>query len=286
MSRYYLLFLCFLCARTSFSQIPGYQGKRFFAEVGTSFWFNSFNPRANNQGPQRFPDDNPREFTLQEHYFLNLNYALSRKLVFSVEYEYSKTGLHVRNNPDVYNHNPDRGVLTPSRLIDGLFDQHNLFYNLYAHKINFSSSHYFKPNANLAPLGWYVKWGLDVVLAKGVLLDQKVTYGHDATFNENKPSKEFTNPTGVDSEQLIFMLGAHGGLGYRTVIANRITLSTEVKMTLFPQIFDTAGIKLLEAEREGRYADRNNISYVSRVHQRVQAHYYLNIVIGIGVLIF
>jgi len=286
MSRYCLLFLCFLCARTSFSQIPGYQGKRFFAEVGTSFWFNSFNPRANNQGPQRFPDDNPKEFTLQEHYFFNLNYVLSRKVVFSLEYEYSKTGLHIRDNSDIYHHNSDIGAATPSRVINGLVDKHNLFYNLYAHKTNFSLSHYFKPNVNLAPLGWYVKWGIDVVLAKGVLLDQKVTYGHNPDFNDNKPSAEFTNPIGINSDPLIFMMGVHGGIGHRTIIANRITLSGEVRMTLFPQIMDTSGIFAKQADGEGRYTDRNNINYTSRVRQRVQAHYYLNIVIGIGVLIY
>lgn len=286
MTRYCLLFFCLLCARTSFSQIPGYQGKRFFVEIGTSFWFNSFNPRANNQGPQRFPDDNPREFTLQEHYFLSLNYVLSRKIVFSLEYEYSKTGLHIRDNPDVYDYNPDKGAVTPSMILYGLVDKHNLFYNLYAHKINYSFSHYFRPNANLAPLGWYAKWGLDAVLAKGVLLDQKVTYGHDPNFNDNKPSKEFTNPTGINSDPLIFMLGVHGGIGHRAVIANRITLHGEVRMTLFPQLWSIRTGEVLQAEREERYADRNNINYVSRVYQRVQAHYYLNIVIGIGVLIY
>lgn len=286
MLRYCLLFLCLLCAHTSFSQIPGYQGKRFFAEIGSSFWFNSFNPRANNQGPQRFADDKPREFTLQEHYFLSLNYVLSRKILFSLEYEYSKTGLHIRDNSDVYNHNPDIGAVTPSRLIHGLVDKHNLFYSLYAHKTNFSLSHYFKPTANLAPLGWYVKWGVDVVLAQGVLIDHKVTYGHDPNFNDNKPSTEFTNPLGINSDPLVFMMGIHGGIGTRMIIADRITLNGEVRMTLFPQMLDASGIRAKQADREGRYADRNNINYTSRVHQRVQAHYYLNIVIGIGVLIY
>lgn len=286
MTRYCLLLLCFLCARTSFSQIPGYQGKRFFAEVGTSFWFNSFNPRANNQGPQRFPDNNPREFTLQEHYFLSLSYVLSRKIIFSLEYEYSKTGLHIRDNPDVYDYNPDKGAVTPSAVLYGLVDKHNLFYNLYTYKTNFSFSHYFKPNTNLAPLGWYAKWGLDVVLANGILVDQKVTYGHDSDFNENKPSKEFTNPTGINSDQLTFMLGVHGGIGHRTVIANRITLNFELRMTLFPQLWPIRTGEVLQAESEGRYADRNNINYVSRIYQRVQSHYYLNLVIGLGVLIY
>ena len=82
------------------------------------------------------------------------------------------------------------------------------------------------------------------------------------------------------------MMGVHGGIGHRMIIADRITLSGEVRMTLFPQIMGTYGIHAAAAEREGRYSDRNNINYRNRVYQRVQAHYYLNIVIGIGVLIY
>ncbi|WMX16616.1 MULTISPECIES: hypothetical protein [unclassified Aureispira] len=286
MIRFFLLLLCFASYYNTYSQIPGYQGKRFFVEVGTSFWFNSFNPRANNVGPNAFPSDDTRQFTLQEHYFLKPSYVLSRKILFSLEYEYSKTGLHIRNNPEVYDYNKDVGAITPSRLIYGLMDQHSLFYHLYAHKINFSFSHYFKPNANLAPLGWYAEWGVDAVFAQGVLLDQKVTYGHDANFNGNKPSKEYTNPTGINAEQVAFLLGVHGGIGYRTIIANRIVFSGALRMTLFPQMWSIDTVQINSAEREQRYADRNNINYRRRVYQRVQAHYYLNVVIGIGVLLF
>jgi len=157
---------------------------------------------------------------------------------------------------------------------------------LYAHKTNFSFSHYFKPNANLAPLGWYAKWGADVVLVKGILLDQKVTYGHDSDFNDNKPSTEFTNSTGINSDQFIFMLGMHGGFGHRIIIADRITFYGELRITIFPQILKSYRLEMNEAENEDRYTDLNNLNYRARVYQRVQAHYYLNLVIGIGVLIF
>jgi hypothetical protein len=288
MSRYCLLFLCFFCVRTSFSQVSGYQGKRFFAEVGISFWFNPFNPNANNQGPSRFPDNNAdaSDFSMQEHYFLSLSYVLSRKIVFSLEYEYSKTGLHLRDYIELLNPAMDVGVVTQSRLVYGLVDQHNLFYQLYAHKANFSFSHYFSSNGNLAPLGWYMKWGLDIVLAKGVLKDQKVTYGHDFDFNNNKPSKEFTNPTGINSNRLIPMSGIHWGIGYRRIIANRFIVHGAIQSTVFSQIFNSSRKDLNQARIEERYEDRNNLNYVNRVYQRVQAHYYLNIVVGIGVLIY
>jgi hypothetical protein len=286
MSRYCLLFLCLFCARSSFSQNPGYQGKRFFVEVGTSFWYNVTNPRANNQGYERFPDGkrDGRVFTLQEHYFLSLSYILSRKIVFSMEYEYSNTGLHLRESIELFGP-VDVGVFTESRVLYGLVDKHNLFYNLYAHKANFSFSHYFKPPGNLAPLGWHMKWGLDLVLAKGVLIDQKVTYGHDFDFNNNQPSEEFTNPTGIDSDRIIPIFGFHWGLGYRTIIADRFILHGAVQTTVFPQ-FNSYRRELNKAGGYGQYEYRNNLNYLERVYQRVQAHYYLNIVVGIGVLIY
>lgn len=288
MTRYALILLCFLCARTSFSQTSGYQGKRFFVEVGTSFWFSSFNPRANNIGPRRFPN-RPRqkdEFSLQEHYFLSLNYVLSRKIVFSLEYEYSKTGLQIDEHVQILVPTSDVGAITASKVVYGFIDRHNLFYNVYAHKTNFSFQYNFKPKTGLVPLGWYIKLGLDFVLAKGVLLDQKVNYGHDSNFNNNKASEEFTNPLGINTDPLIPMVGLSWGFGYRRVIANRFILHGALQSTIFPQIFYSNRRALSLALEEERYEDRNNLNYRNRVHQRVQAHYYLNIVIGVGILIF
>ncbi|CAA6826609.1 MAG: Unknown protein [uncultured Aureispira sp.] len=288
MSRYCLLLICFLCARTAFSQAAEYQGKRFFAEVGTSFWINVTNPRANNIGFERFPayDRTASKFTLQEHYFLSLSYVLSRKTAFSLEYEYSKTGLHIREYLELLNPAVDVGVVTASRVIYGLIDRHQLFYQLYAHKTNFSFSHYFSTRVNVAPLGWYMKWGLDLVLAKGVLLDQKVNYGHDLDFNDNKPSEAFTNPTGIDANRLIPMSGIHWGIGYRNTIADRFIVHGALQTTVFSQIFNSYRDDLSQAGREERYEDRNNLNYLNRVYQRVQAHYFFNIVVGIGVLIY
>jgi len=288
MARYYLFFLCLLCARTSFSQAPKYEGKRFFVEVGTSFWHNVSNPRANNVGFERFPDGNSKanKFTLQEHYFLSLSYALSQKVLFSLEYEYSKTGLHLREHVKLINPAVDVGVVTASRIAYSLVDRHNLFYQLYTHKTNFSFSYYFSARENAVNLGWYMKFGLDLVLAKGILLDQKVIYGHDFDFNDNKPSKEFTNPTGINADRLIPMYGIHWGIGYRRIIADRFVIHGAAQTTVFPQIFNSYRQDLGRAGREGRYEDRNNLNYLNRVYQRVQAHYYLNIVVGIGVLIY
>lgn len=287
MCRYCLLFLCLFCAQSAFSQVPGYQGKRLFAEIGTSLWYNVTNPRANNQGFERFPDGKMEKwkFTLQEHYFLSLSYVLSRKIAFSVEYEYSNTGLHVRESIELFGP-MDFGVFTQSRVLYGQFDKHHLFYNLYTHKTNFSFSHYFSSPGNLAPLGWHMKWGLDLVLAKGVLMDQKVIYGHDLDFNDNKPSEAFTNPTGINSDRIIPMFGLHFGVGYRTIIANRLVLYGAVQTTVFSQIFNSNRSKISRAGAEERYEDRNDLNYLNRVYQRVQSHYYLNLVVGIGVLLY
>jgi len=283
MLRCLLVILYCFCSSFLFSQIPGYQGKRFFVEGGVSFWFNSANPRANNEGPNTFPGEAITKFTLQEHYFGNLNYVLSRRTIVSLEYEYSKTGLFIREW-EGSSFNADEGAKTPSRLINGLFDTHNLFYNLTAHKINFSFSHHVRSRVNIAPLGFYAKWGFDLVLAHSVLMDQKVFYGHDENFNGNRPSAEYTNPLGIRPDELAIMIGGHGGVGYRTVIADRITLFGEARLTLFPQIMARQSGSL--AERNGRYDERNQINYLVRVYQRVQMHYYLNLVVGVGVLIF
>lgn len=262
------------------AQVPGYQGKRLFAEFTLSGWFNSSNPIANNQGPHRFPDG-PLEgaFTIQEHYGGSINYVLSRKIILSAGYEYSKTGLRIRADWNPKNSYIIHEIRTPSRLVYGLEDLHTLFYNLTTHNIAISAQHYLRPSANLAPLGWYVKWGLNIVLVHGELLDQKVHYGHNENFNNHQPSPQYTNPTGINPNT--FMIGAHAAFGFRTVLFDRLILSTAIQTTLFPQAMVQHRVL-----RTAGYVAANNVTYRSRAYQRTQMHHYLNIILSVGVLIY
>jgi len=137
-----LLFFITICwsfnLTNTYSQVPGYQGKRFFLELGGSFFFNTATPTINNKGPRSFPiGDHTDDITFRSRYHLSLYYTISRKHLLKAAYNYQLSGLHLSLSlPDVNGYN-------------------RLFYHSYTHDINLGINIYHQNITNLAPLGFY-----------------------------------------------------------------------------------------------------------------------------------
>jgi len=245
------------------AQVPGYQGKRFFIELGTSFFFNLGAPTAQNKGPKSFPfDQHTGHFTMKDRYSLSIHYIIGRKSTFKFAYNYQVSGLN-------------SSTRTPSLFNTG-FDEHNLFYQLHMHDLNLGFNLYGrKSNANLAPIGFYWDLGLRFVFVDGVLRDQRVTYADNR--QDNFPHAEQLAP--ITDDTFMFMLGITGMWGYRTVIADRLILNFGLEVTLFPQY--PIGLIGIPGGGGSILTD-----YQKGVVMNVQDRYLLSLHVGVGALLF
>lgn len=261
-----LLAFIFLWTSQIQSQIPGYQGKRFFAELGGSFFFNMGFPTALNKGPASFPfGAHTGHFTIKDRYSLSLHYVLSRKATFKLAYNHQAGGLLTQT--------------TTQSLHSSGIDQHDLFYQLYMHDVNLGFNLYGSRNSNIAPLGFYWDLGLRLVFIDGVVADQRVEYADNRV--DNRPYTDQLNP--IPDEPLFFMLGIAAGWGYRTVIADRLILNFGIDATIFLQY--PVAIVGLPSPFGGPSAGSELTSYQKSVIQSTQDRYLFSFHVGIGVLI-
>lgn len=274
----YILFLtiAFLLAHSSVSnaQVPGYQGKRFFIELGGTFFFNLNSPTAQNKGPHSFPfGSHTGHFTIKDRYSVALHYVIGRKKTFKLAYNYQISGLYTTATT--------RSLFQQTN--SNLQDYHDLFYQLHSHDVNIGFNLYGKSAANLAPLGFYWDLGLRFVFVNGVLRDQRVKYADNRPDNTPYPDQLLA----LTHEPFTFMVGITAIWGYRTVIADRITLNFGLDMTLFPQYLLVAapgGISPLSIL--GSSNNEKLPEYHKGVIRSIQERYSLGIHIGIGTLIF
>lgn len=251
----------------SMAQVPGYQGKKFFAEVGLSVFPNFFSTTAQNKGHNSFPfGENTGHFTMKDRYSLSLHYVIGRLSTFKLAYHYQVAGVNAETT-------------TPSLTNIGLTDYHNLFYQVHYHDVNLGFNLYGKRrNSNLAPLGFYWDLGLRLVFATGDLRDQRVEYANNRA--DNRPVAADLHP--ITEDPFVFLFGITGMWGYRTVLFDRLVLNFGIEATFFPQYpISIVGFPL----------SRNNpaetlTSYQKGVIRTAQDRYMLSIHIGIGALIF
>ncbi|MDC0230801.1 hypothetical protein OAK19_02455 [Aureispira] len=247
------------------AQVPGYQGKKFFIEVGGSFFPNFFYPTAQNKGAQSFPfEEHTGHFTIKDRYSLSLHYIIGRKSTFKLAYNYQVSGLlHYASTPG---------------LVFGT-DYHSLFYQLHMHDVNLGFNLYGKKNINLAPNGFYWDLGIRIVYIDGVLRDQRVDYADNRP--DNTPYPDQVAP--LKEESPMFMFGITGMWGYRTVIADRMTLTFGIETTFFPQYT----LNLFPLPIPFMQSPGNTLSdFQIRTLMNVQDRYLLSLHIGIGILIF
>lgn len=246
------------------AQVPGYQGKKFFIELGGFFFPNLAFPTAQNKGAQSFPFGyHTGHFTMKDRYSLSLHYIIGRKSTFKLAYNYQVSGLlHYASTPG---------------LVFGT-DRHSLFYQLHMHDVNLGFNLYGKKNTNLSPIGFYWDLGIRMVFVDGVLRDQRVDYADNR--QDNTPYPDQVAP--LNEETFMFMFGITGMWGYRTVIADRMTLTFGIETTIFPQyplnlfpfiipFVSSTGTSLTSFQRS--------------TIMSVQDRYLLSLHIGIGVLI-
>lgn len=251
------------------AQIPGYQGKRFFIELGGSFFFNLGFPTAQNKGPKSFPfDEHTGHFTLKDRYNLSVHYVFSRKNTIKLAYNYQVSGLNTTTS-------------TPS-LFQSSQDFHNLFYQLHAHDINLGINIYGKSNANLAPLGFYWDLGLRFIFVNGVLRDQRVEYADNRADNRPYPDQV----AALTHETFTFMLGFTALWGYRTVIADRITFRVGIETTIFPQYLFVASPAGVLPNPLSLGGSTEIPAYQLQTIQNLQDRYLFGIHIGVGALLF
>lgn len=253
------------------AQIPGYQGKRFFIELGGSFFFNLGYPTAQNKGPRSFPfNAHTGHFTLKDRYKLAVHYVIARKKTIKLAYNYQVSGMNT-------------AVSTASLFQVGI-DNHNLFYQLHAHDINLGFNLYGKANTNLAPLGFYWDLGLRFIFVNGVLRDQRVEYADNRS--DNRPYPDQVAP--LTHETFTFLLGFTGTWGYRTIIADRITFSIGIETTIFPQyIFVASPVAPPNPFTVGGNTTPDELHpYHLETIRNLQDRYLLGIHVGIGALIF
>lgn len=266
--RYILFIIVIIFGHSSAqAQVPGYQGKRFFIEMGGSFFFNLGYPTAQNKGPQSFPfNEHTGHFTLKDRYSLAVHYVFSRKNTIKLAYNYQVSGL-------------TSSAITPNLFIPQNDDYHTLFYQLHLHDFNLGFNLYGKSDANLAPLGFYWDMGIRFVFANGVLRDQRVQYADNRP--DNRPIDGQVAVLAPEPSTVMF--GITAMWGYRTIIANRLTFTFGIETTLFPQY----AIANPPPSVPFPLAGNNQLSeYQKKTIQNVQDRYILGLHIGIGALIF
>ena len=249
-----------------FAQVPGYQGKRFFAEIGGSFFFNHSYPTAQNKGPASFPFYNHTgHFTLRDRYHLTLYYTVSRKSVLHLGYDYQVSGLNIEHE-------------TTAITANGL-DLHQLFYQVHCHDVNIGLNVFNRKKINLAPLGFYWDYSLRILYNKCILRDQMVKYADGR--NDLRPYADQLLP--IDLNTNIFILGIGVKFGYRYIFANRITLNLGLETTVLPQ----ALIAIPGAPNPITGNSNSNLDALEyHTMMTAQLRYLLNLNIGIGFLIY
>jgi len=251
------------------AQVPGYQGKHFFVELGGSFFFNLGFPTAQNKGPNSFPfTEHTGDFTLKDRYKLAFHYIFSRKNTLKLAYNYQVSGLNT-------------SVVTSS-LFQASQDYHNLFYQLHAHDINVGLNIYGQSNANLAPLGFYWDLGLRFIFVNGILRDQRVEYADNRADNRAYP--EQVAP--LTQESFTFLFGLTASWGYRTVIADRITFSIGLESTIFPQYIFIASPVPFPTPFNLNGTPPEISTYQIQTIRNLQDRYLLGVHISVGTLLF
>jgi len=262
------------------AQVPGYQGKRFFIEIGGTFFPNyiSANPTAQNKGISSFPfGKNTGHFTMVDRYNIGINYVVGRKHTFQAIYNYSVSGLYLgqHSGSPIIGNSYSGSVRTPSKTTSGS-DVHQLFYQLHIHEANLNMSFSGKNNINLAPLGFYHNLGLRFLFIKGNLRDQRVEYASNQ-YPDHIPRADQLAPLNIKA--FTFMLGITYHWGYRAIFGDRIILDVGLQATLFPQ-HPLSAIGFVNGGSE------NNQFYQNKVINAVSGRYLLGIHIGVGVLLF
>jgi|GEM_PF-1990585 len=261
---FFITIWSFFGLSSAYSQAPGYQGKRFFIEIGGSFFPNLGFPTAQNKGPRSFPfGAHTGDITFHDRYHLSFHYIIGRKATFKAAYNYQVAGLF--------------DEITTESITQNGIDYHDLFYQLHMHDINLGFNLYNKKRSSLAPLGFYWDLGLRLIFINGVLRDQRVEYADNRA--DNNPDPDFLAP--VPTNTFTFALGITGIWGYRTVIADRVTLTFGIETTIFPQYLLLAAPNPLTG---GSFIQASG--HTTRVIQNVQDRYLTNIHIGVGALIF
>lgn len=259
--KYILLILSFAILGGSQlqAQVPGYQGKRFFVELTGSFFPGFSNITAQNKGNKSFPEGEPNGIgvTLNDRYGMAVNYVLSHNTTFRLGYEYHVSGLFFS---DITKR------MSPITLSQ-VNDQRDLFYQLHAHDFNIHFILVNKMNnANLAPLGGYIQLGLRFVSLNGVLRDQRVGYGDDL-YPDNIIRVNEVAPLDYNLQTLL--VGGTVKYGYRTIVADKITLDAGIDATVFPQAII-----------------HTDSGYQEAVRRSMSNRYILSIHLGIGYLLF
>ncbi|MCH2023414.1 MAG: hypothetical protein MK207_13140 [Saprospiraceae bacterium] len=260
-----IFFILLIWTSVPKAQVPGYQGKKFFIEIGGSFFPNLFYPTAQNKGAQSFPfGEHTGHFTIKDRYSLSLHYIIGRKSTFKAAYNYQVSGM--------------MDYASTPGLISGT-DEHTLFYQLHMHDVNLGFNLFGKRNINLAPMGFYWDLGIRMVFIDGILRDQRVDYADNRP--DNTPYPDQVAP--LNEETSMFMFGITGMWGYRAVIANRMTLTFGIETTIFPQY----PLNLFPFIIPFMPSPGNSLTDFQRsTVMCVQDRYLLSLHIGIGVLIF
>ncbi|BDS13635.1 hypothetical protein [Aureispira anguillae] len=267
----YLTLFFLLNSSLTQAQVPGYQGKRFFIELGGTFFPNFGYPTAQNKGAQSFPfNAHTGHFTIKDRYSLALHYVLSRKQTIKLAYNYQVSGLNTTaSTPSLFSGSNNQ-------------DYHNLFYQLHAHDFNVGFNLYGRSNANLAPLGFYWDLGFRFVGVNGVLRDQRVSYADNRI--DNRPDPQQLAP--LTHETFTFMFGVTAMWGYRTIIANRITFNIGIETTIFPQYMILASPIGGIPNPFSSTGSFEVTEYQKGVIRNIQDRYLLGVHIGVGALIF
>jgi hypothetical protein len=245
------------------AQVPGFQGKRFFVEIGISAFPNLAFPTAQNKGGQSFPfNAHTGHFTLKDRYDFSFYYVSGRRSAVKAGYNYQVSGINSLEQTDGLN---------------GGYDLHNLFYQLHMHDLNLGVNLYKDKAKNLSPIGMFIDFGIRLVFVNGVLRDQRVEYYDNR--QDHKPYPDQLNP--LTEPSLLCMFGLSGQWGYRTVIANRLTLSIGFECSIFPQYV----LAQIGNVFRSSTSDKINL-YQQLAIQNVQDRYLLSLHLGVGVLLF
>ena len=212
--------------KVSYSQVPGYIGKRF--SIGGNFLFGSL---AKTRKAPLYNGVGGTSYTLHKSVSANIDFVLTPKTAISVCYKYATMGYDP--NAALFYYSYYYYPLAVSKLDIGTF-QIGFKYHL---------------SGYIAPLGKYFMYGISYHTAR-----------------ESDPEKKFAVMHTVIQDSTIKFTSFYLGLGTNYIIKDFLILS-------------------VSAETDFAFST-NTYTYRGKLIRRWQRSAYLNLVIGIGFLIF
>jgi hypothetical protein len=267
MQKYITIALFCSVFSTAFAQmvIPGYQGKRFSAEINANLLLMSGSPSAEGGGATTF-FKNKTDAGIPMRYDLSLNYAVGRQYSLALDYGIGQTGLITIVNSRAITYSDNLDVLSKVN---------------FSH-IGFGYNGFGKGSGALAPIGNYISVKALYITATGE--PYKIAPSRNSFSGTTIPEPQLITPS-IESQYSITrptaqMLHFQFGVGARRILHKHLFIN-----------FSTFGGFSINLKPTRSYSDTYSEAYYeavgnSALFERMALHYGFHLQLGVGHLIF